>query len=96
MVHPNTKTQAILKPTFVGSADGVDETCITAYSYDIEKRVDIVSVRGGDGNYHAVPVEWDEYIPLEAHTNFYITTEELAREKDVIARHNGVCIYHTN
>ena len=50
VVHPNTKTQAILKSSFVSSKDKVDETCITAYSYDIEKRVDVVSVRGGDGH----------------------------------------------
>lgn len=95
VVHPNTKTQAILKSAFVDSKDNVDETCITAYSYDIEKRVDIVSVRGGDGYYHNVPVEWDDYIPLEARNNFYISTTEIAENKSVIARRNGLCIYNS-
>lgn len=95
VVHPNTKTPAILKSTFVKSQDNIDETCITAYSYDIEKRVDIIPVRGGDGHYHNVPVEWDEYLPLEARNHFHITAEELANGKSVIARHNGLCIFNS-
>ena len=47
------------------SKDNIDETCITAYSYDIEKRIDIVSVHGGDGHYHDVEVEWDDYLPTK-------------------------------
>jgi len=95
VVHPSTKTQAILKSSFVKSKDNIDETCITAYSYDIEKRVDIVSVRGGDGHFHNVPVEWDEYLPLEAQNNFYISTSEIAENKSVIARRNGLCIFNS-
>ena len=93
VVHPNTKTQAILKSTFVGSQGQTDETCITAYSYDIEKRVDFVPVYGGDGYFHDVPVEWDEYLPLIANNNFYITTQELSEDHYVIATHNGLCIF---
>ena len=95
VVHPDTKTQAILKSAFVGSKDGVDETCITAYSYDIEQHVDIVSVYGQDGRYHAVPVEWNEYLPLEISNNFYIAADDLAKDKFVIARHNGLCIFQS-
>ncbi len=95
MVHPDTKTNAILKASYVGSKDNVDETCITAYSYDIEKRVDIVSVRGDDGYYHDVPVEWDEYLPLEAQNTFCVSTNETAENKTVIARHNGLCIFNS-
>jgi hypothetical protein len=95
VVHPSTKTKAILKTSFVSSRDDIDETCITAYSYDIEKRVDIVSVHGGDGRYHNVPVEWDEYLPLEAQNNFYISRMELAKNKPIIARRNGLCIFNS-
>lgn len=94
VVHPNTKTHAILKSTFVNSKDGIDETCITAYSYDIETRVDIVSVHGGDGRFHNVPVEWNEYLPLEAQNSFYIATNEIAKNKSVIASRNGLCIFN--
>lgn len=94
VVHPDTKTQAILKSSFVQTKDNVDEMCITAYSYDIEKRVDIVSVHGDDGFFHDVSVEWDEYLPLEARNNFYVSTNELAKDKSVIARRNGLCIFN--
>ena len=94
VVHPDTKTQAILKSSFVSSKDSIDETCITAYSYDIEKRVDIVSMRGGDGHIHNVPVEWDEYLPLEMQNTFYISTNEIAQNQNVIAKRNGLSIFH--
>lgn len=93
VVHPDTKTQAILKSTYVGSCNNVDETRITAYSYDIEQRVDMVSVYGEDGHYHQVPVEWDEYLPLEASRHFYVTANENEAGQSVIARRNGLCIY---
>lgn len=95
VVHPKTKTEAILKSSFVSSEDGVDKTCITAYSYDIKKRVDVVSVHGGDGHYHDVPVEWDEYLPLQASNNFYISTNEAAKNKSVIASRNGLSIFNS-
>ena len=94
VVHPDTKTKAILKSAFVSSKDNVDETCITAYSYDVENRVDIFSVQGGDGHFHNVPVEWDEYLPLEAQNNFYISTKETAQSKSVIATRNDLCIFN--
>ncbi len=93
VVHPNTRTQAILKSTYVGSKDQIDETCITAYSYDIEPQVDVVTVRGGDGRYHGVPVQWDLYLPLEAENHFYISAAEAAKGQKVIARRNGLCIF---
>jgi len=50
-------------------------------------------VRGNDGRYHNVPVEWDEYIPLKACNNFYVSTNEIAKNKVVKARHNDLCIF---
>lgn len=95
VVHPDTKTQAILKSTYLGRVDNMDETSITAYSYDIEKLVDYVSMLGGDGKIHSVAVEWDNYLPLEAEHSFCIGTAEQAAEKDVIARRNGLCIFES-
>lgn len=94
VVHPATKTPAILKSSFVKTQDNIDETCITAYSYDIEKRVDTVPVMGGDGRLHGVPVEWDQYMPLQMETTFYISTNEIAQGKHVVARRNGLSIFN--
>ena len=92
VVHPSTKTAAILKSSFVRSKDNIDETCIKAYSYDIEKRTDIVSVLGGDGRYHSVSVPWDEYIPLEAEHSFFVAERERVQGSDIMASRNGLCI----
>lgn len=92
VVHPDTKTEAILKTEFLRSENDVDETCITAYSYDIEQRVDIVPMRGGDGYMHDVPVYWDEYLPLEYETTFSVT-ENGTYNGEVKAVRNGLCIY---
>jgi hypothetical protein len=96
VVHPQTKTLAILKSSYVKTKDKTDETCVTAYSYDIEKRVDVVSVRGGDGFYHNVSVPWDEYIPLEAQNYFYVAESGEAQNKQVVSRRNDLCMFHKN
>ena len=70
IVHPATKTPAILKSDFVRNQNNAEEICVTAYSYDIEPRVDIVPMLGGDGRLHNVYVDWDAYLPLEARNNF--------------------------
>lgn len=93
VVHPDTKTQAILKSSYVGASGNMDETSITAYSYDIFERVDMVSVHGGDGYFHDVPVHWDDYLPLEATASFCIGTETDTASKTAIARRNGLCIF---
>lgn len=93
VVHPQTKTQAILKASFVSSRGGVDKTKVTAYSYDIIGRVDIIPVLGGDGRFHNVSVRWDDYIPLVSRNDFYIADADSAADKPVMARRNGLCIY---
>lgn len=92
VVHPDTKTDAILKPKFVKTVNGVDEVLVTAYSYDIEQRVDVVSVYGRDGKYHNVNVPWDEYLPLENSKPFFVT--KIGEQEQTLARRNGLCIYN--
>ena len=93
VVHPDTKTRAILKSQYIGTHNGVDETRITAYSYDIALRVDFIPVLGGDGRLHAVPVEWNEYLPLEAYNHFYVATAQAAPNQNTIANRNGLCMF---
>ena len=94
IVHPKTKTHAILKSSFVNSKNDIDEICICAYSYDIIPRVDFIPVHGGDGRWHDVPVPWDDYIPLEATNNFFVATSDLAQNKNIIAQRNNICIFN--
>lgn len=92
VVHPRTKTPAILKSDYLGVRDELEETCITAYSYDILQRVDIVPMWGGDGRLHNVSVPWDEYIALEAKNRFCIAPSEQAPSGTGATR-NGLRIF---
>lgn len=74
LVHPQTRTKAILKAQYTSSKDSTDAVSITAYSYDSLDRVDYEHVWGGDGRMHRVAVHWKEYIPLKAHNEIYIST----------------------
>ena len=93
LVHPDTKTHAIFKTDCVGTIGNTDEVSVTAYSYDIIPQIDYVSVHGGDGRFHSVPVHWDEYIPLEQSGRFFITEQGSAGSKSIASR-NGMCIYN--
>lgn len=92
-VHPETKTQAILKSKFIRSLNKTDEFSVTAYSYDIAPRVDFVPVYGGDGRYHNVSVPWDEYLPLEQYNNFFVTSLNGGTINNPMATGNGLCIF---
>ena len=93
MAHPATKTKAIIKSAYRTTKDGADVARFTAYSYDIEKRVEPVLVLGGDGRMHAVPVFWDEYMPLKNEKDFFIRPTDEAGGRGVLATKNGLCIY---
>lgn len=94
VAHPDSKTRAILKSAFVSSRNGVDKTVITAYSYDIAKRVTLVPVLGGDGRLHNVPVDWDEYLPLVAKNEFLVYEDE-SNDSSALARRNRLSIFHS-
>ena len=93
VVHPNTKTSAIIKSAYLSSQGKTDQAQISAFSYDIEGRVDYVSMLGGDGRYHSVAVPWDEYLPLMAHNTFCFADIETAAGHEVVASRNGLCIF---
>ncbi len=62
--HENTATKVILKTSFAGKNGDSDRVDVTAYSYAAIERLDFVPVRGGDGDWHNVPVPWVEYVPV--------------------------------
>ena len=94
VAHPRTKTRVILKSSYLSSKNGVDQTSVKAYSYDIAHRVEIVMMLGGDGRMHAVPVPWDEYLPLENEKSFFVGGEEAAKNRTVLSRRNGICMFN--
>ena len=93
VVHPSTKTSAILKSEFVRSSNKTDENRVTAYSYDIAQRVEYISMLGGDGRFHSVPVHWDDYLPLVHQTSLFVSDIETGKSMKPFATRNGLCIY---
>lgn len=57
----DTSLPLILKSTSVRKNGKLDKVKIHSYSYHTEKKVDYVSVHGGDGYWHDVPVHWIKY-----------------------------------
>lgn len=92
VVHPSTKTPAILKSAYVKTKNNADEISVTALSYDIEGRVEVVPVWGGDGRMHGVPVPWDAYLPLTAQNSFLISADDM-KNRTPLAKRNGLSIY---
>lgn len=65
-------TDAILKTSLVKTIGDSDVNKVHAYSFRTETHITYVSVHGGDGYYHDVPVEWIEYIPVEKTSEFVV------------------------
>lgn len=60
--HPNCVTDSILKTAKCDVGNGDSVITVYAYGYRRRQRLTYVSVWGGDGRSHQVPVYWDEYI----------------------------------
>ena len=79
LLHPESKTQGIMKTSFNGRNLKADNVTITAHSYKTIDRVEYVSTLGGDGRVHQVPVHWDEYIPIQKQTKMEVKEERTNR-----------------
>ena len=62
--HPDCVTDCILKTDLFSHDDDEVSVIVYAYGYKVEKRTTYIQKYGGDGKYHNVPVNWDEYIPV--------------------------------
>lgn len=62
--HSDSVTRNILKTEARHNRDGSTTVEVTAHGFRSEPRMEYVSVYGGDGHWHDVPVPWDEYLPV--------------------------------
>lgn len=85
--HPDCITRSILKTKVLSRGDGNGRIKVTAYGYSGATRVDYESVLGGDGEYHKVPVEWIEYIPVENSREIAIS-EQAQPSSDFATKYN--------
>ena len=63
-MHPDCVTQCVLKTYEQSSTPDDSKITVYAYGHSAEDRVTYISKYGGDGNWHDVPVYWQEYIPV--------------------------------
>lgn len=89
------RTPAIYKAKFLISSNNVDEVCISAFAYDIIPNIEYVTMLGGDGRLHSVPVHWDEYILVKDMKKLSVTSDDnsIVNKKDIKARNNHLCVY---
>lgn len=73
-IHNDSVTNNILKTKHLSCRNQTDRVCVTAHGFRSEECTDYVSVWGGDGKYHSVPVNWTEYIAVAKHTETDIIT----------------------
>ncbi|MBQ7190107.1 MAG: hypothetical protein IJR99_11895 [Kiritimatiellae bacterium] len=73
--HPACVTDCILKTNVTKRQDGISSVDVTAYGYRGENRTHYESVYGGDGKSHQVPIEWIEYLPVQATSEMMVKEE---------------------
>lgn len=65
LCHKDTATDCIVKTTLSEKLKNCDVLEVTTHSFSATPQITYVSVHGGDGYYHDVPVHWIEYDPLK-------------------------------
>lgn len=90
IAHPDSQTPVILKTEFLGREGEMDRVRITADSYRIFPRIETVSVHGGDGHWHEVPVHWDEYDPLQWQTQHHVAKNSAST--NALSQRSGLCL----
>jgi len=70
--HPDCTTRSILKTTASTNPDGSQLVRVSAFGYRGSERTTYVSVSGGDGHTHKVPVKWIEYTSVRRDSSLVI------------------------
>jgi hypothetical protein len=78
--HPECVTRSILKTSLQHEADGSQKVRVKASGFGSVERIHHVSVRGGDGRSHQVPVRWDEYFEVENSVDMLVQETAPPRE----------------
>ena len=81
--HPDCVTNCILKTEEKQQGDGSTLLTVTAYGYRSVRRLTYISKYGGDGRYHNVPVEWDEYLPVTGNGRILMREDNTQEEANI-------------
>lgn len=77
LVSANAATPAIFKTKFESKKGKADYVQIAAHAFKGVPRVEYVSVYGGDGRWHKVPVHWTEYLPVTKNSRMRLEALDL-------------------
>lgn len=75
----NSITSQILKVVKRQKIGNSDAVTVKSHAYRGENRTSYVSVHGGDGRFHNVPVNWIEYFPVEKDTTMVVRQLDTTR-----------------
>lgn len=89
IMHPESSTNLILKTSFQAKNGESDRVVIEAHSFKAISQATIVSVLGGDGRVHGVPVVWYEYIPVVKNTLMEAKNTKLRRNEFLAQKNNS-------
>lgn len=70
--HPDCVTDCILKTQQQNDANDHSTITVYAHGYRSEQRLTYINKWGRDGHLHAIPVYWDEYIPVTGSGQMHI------------------------
>ncbi len=73
--HPECVTPCILKTASEDAGGGFTRVDVTAHGYRTEPRVEHERVFGGDGRFHDVEINWEEYLPVERTSGMYLSED---------------------
>ena len=82
-------TDNILKTRFLNEHDGMAEIAVTAHGFRGIEHTEYVSVHGGDGKYHDVPVRWIEYLPVERTSCMVVSEQQKAITRNDYNQESG-------
>lgn len=73
-------TDLILKTEFIKKNDNADNVAVTSYGFKEVHHTTYVSVYGGDGRYHNVPVNWIEYVQVSSNNLMEVSEQAITRK----------------
>ena len=74
-------TELILKTDFLTKNENADKVQIVSHGFRTINHTSYISVYGGDGRFHEVPVHWVEYIPVQTNNVMEVSRRDISKNR---------------
>lgn len=81
LIPTGCATEVIYKTRHLSGQGGEDRVSVLAWGYTATERIEYVSVWGGDGRMHPVPVHWTEYDYVEKESEILVRAAEYSERE---------------